>query len=157
MEIISQGVGTIEAILERDGVYPSVTRGVSMRPLLKTHRDMVILSKCGGELKKYDVALYKCGEKYILHRVIAIDRERAVYVIRGDNTFKKEYIPFDKILARLTVFKRRGKHHTVEEKGYKIYCRLWNFIYPIRFVIHYAVAVPRKIARLVFKSNNTHK
>ncbi|MBQ9071157.1 MAG: S26 family signal peptidase [Clostridia bacterium] len=144
-------VGNIEKILERDGVYPSVTEGISMRPLFKTHRDMVILERVSGKLKKYDVALYKKGEKYILHRVIGIDDEKNVYIIRGDNTYKKEYVPMSSVIARLTSFKRKGKSHTVDEKPYRIYAVFWNFIYPIRYLFHLARCVLVKIYRALFK------
>lgn len=82
--------GNIEKILEADGVYASVTAGTSMRPLFKTHRDMIVVKKKEAPLKKYDVVLYKVGGKYILHRVIGFDRERALCIIRGDNTYSKD-------------------------------------------------------------------
>ena len=47
--------GNIEKILDRDGVYPSVTVGTSMRPLFKTHRDMIVVEKATERLKKYDI------------------------------------------------------------------------------------------------------
>ena len=91
----------VESELKKNGVYASVTSGVSMRPLFKTHRDMVILKKPNGVLKKYDVVLYKAGAKYLLHRIIKVDTERNVYVIRGDNTFKLEYVPLWMIFLSL--------------------------------------------------------
>lgn len=148
--VASNGV-SIEGIIEKDGVYPSVTVGVSMRPLFKTHRDMVILEKCVKRPEKYDVVLYRVGEKYILHRIIGIDEEKNVFIIRGDNTFKKEYVPFGAIIARLTSFTRKGKHGSVDAKGYKIYSRVWNFIYPARYVINLARRIAAKLYRIAFK------
>ena len=147
----------IEDVLEKDGVYPTVTSGTSMRPLFKTHRDMLILERVSGTLKKYDVALYRIGDKYILHRVIGVDKEKKVYIIRGDNTFTKEYVRFDSVLARLTVFKRNGKHHTVNDRSYIVYSVLWNFIYPIRYLINLGVRAVRKIYRIIFRSNKSDK
>ena len=63
---------SIEDILEKEGSYAALTDGVSMRPLFKTHRDMVVLTPPDGELKKYDVVLYRVVDKYILHRIIAV-------------------------------------------------------------------------------------
>ncbi len=147
--------GNIEKILSETGVYPSVTVGVSMRPLFKTHRDMVILEKPSEKLKKYDVVLYKTSGKYILHRIIDIDELNSVYIIRGDNTYKKEYVPFDAVLARLVSFKRRGKSCNVENKGYLIYSRVWNYIYPIRLVCHLLLIPPKKAYRMFFKKKPT--
>lgn len=144
----------IEDIIEKDGVYPSVTSGKSMRPLFKTHRDMVILEKCVERPSKYDVVLYRIGEKYILHRIIGIDEEKQLFIIRGDNTFKKEYVPFSKIIARLASFKRKGKSGSVNDKSFKIYSRVWNFIYPIRYVVNFFKRIAAKMYRAVFKGSS---
>jgi len=87
-------------------------------------------------LKKYDVPLYRLGEKYILHRIIGVKEEERIYVIRGDNTFVKEYVPFDSVVGVLTSFNRKGKSVSVSNKGYRFYSRFWNLIYPFRFIYH---------------------
>ena len=64
---------TFEQILERDGKLVYKTRGISMLPLLRQDRDLVVIEKKNNEpLKRFDVALYKRGEKYVLHRVINV-------------------------------------------------------------------------------------
>ena len=121
-----------------------------MEPLFRTGRDMVVIKRREGECKKYDVVLdrYPSG-KYVLHRIIRV-RENE-YIIRGDNTFIREHIPKDKILGVLERFNRKGKSHTVNDRGFKIYSRLWNFIYPVRYLINLSVRAVRKIYRLIFK------
>ena len=42
----------VESELKKNGVYASVTSGVSMRPLFKTNRDMVILKRPEAEPRK---------------------------------------------------------------------------------------------------------
>ena len=140
----------IEDELSRHGTWATNTVGVSMKPLFKTHRDVVVLKKNDRELEKYDVALYtnKIG-RYILHRVIG--KKGDFYVIRGDNTFVKEYVPKNRVIAYMVSFNRNGKHHTTNEVGYKIYVRVWNFIYPIRFVLNKFFAIARKIKRKLFR------
>ena len=117
-----------------------------MRPLFKTHRDAVVLKRVEGELKKYDVALYtdKIG-RYILHRIIG--KKDDCYVIRGDNTFVKEYVPRERVIAYMVSFNRKGRHHSTDERGYKLYSRVWNFIYPVRFVFHIFFSLTAKIKR----------
>jgi len=144
----------IEEILERDGVYASVTSGCSMLPLFKTHRDMIVVTKPTKKLSKYDVALYRISGKYILHRVIAIDEERGVYIIRGDNTYSKEYIPFKKVIGVLVSFNRKGKRYDVTERGYRIYSATWNAIYPLRYLAHALFSIPRRILRKIFKKRS---
>ncbi len=144
----------IEEILERDGVYASVTSGCSMRPLFKTHRDMIVVQKPKKRLTKYDVALYRVSWKYILHRVIGIDEERGVYIIRGDNTYLKEYIPFEKVIGVLVSFNRKGRHHDVTERAYRIYSVMWNAIYPLRYLARALLSVPRRVLRKIFKKRS---
>ena len=76
---------TLEDLLQRDGRLVYKTRGVSMEPMLRQNRDLVIIQVPASRLKKYDVALYKRGKAYILHRVIEVNGD--YYFIRGDNTF----------------------------------------------------------------------
>ena len=143
--------GVIENELARYGSYASVTRGVSMRPLFKTHRDVVIIMPPPAEFKKYDVVLYTSpsNDKYIMHRVIRVDGD--TLIIRGDNTYRLEYVPRSKIIGILAEFNRRGKHHTTNDRGYKIYSRFWHYIYPVRHFLHLLRRLASKIKHKIFK------
>ena len=145
MALINEKQGNIENILSKDGVYASVTSGVSMRPLFKTHRDMVILKSAEERPKKYDVVLYRIGDKYILHRIVR--------VIRGDNTYRKEIVPFDKIIAVLTAVNRKGKRIEVTDLGYRMYSVFWTAIYPLRYPIGKGRLILGAIYRKIFKKN----
>ena len=140
----------IEDELSKYGTYAANTVGTSMQPLFKTHRDVAVLKKPDRTLKKYDVVLYTgASHKYILHRIIGVRED--YFVIRGDNTFGKEYVSRYRILAYLGSFNRKGKHHTVDEFGYKLYSRFWNFIYPIRYFMLLLRRVLGKIKRTIFR------
>jgi signal peptidase I len=127
---MSAEINKIEDVLLRDGTYASVTSGVSMEPLFRTHRDMVIFKRAEGEMKKYDVVLYRSSGNYVMHRIISVRAED--YVIRGDNTYTKEFVPKGDVIAVLVAFNRKGKRHEVSEVGYRFYSRLWHYLYPIR-------------------------
>lgn len=121
--------------LERTGRLIYSNHGTSMMPLIKQGRDLVVIEKTDGRLKKYDVPLYKVGDshRYVLHRIIKV-REND-YVIRGDNCLNKEYgITDDDILGVLTKVIRKGKEVSVEDTGYKIYSRVWHMLFPFRFL-----------------------
>ena len=144
---------SVETELREHGVYASVTTGTSMQPLFKTHRDMIIVKSITEPLVKYDVALYRGATgKYILHRVVGVRDD--VYLIRGDNTFTLERVPKDRVIGVLTEFNRKGKRHSVNDMGYCIYSRLWNFIYPIRFLWNFGMNILRAIYRKPFKRNS---
>ena len=121
---------TFEENLSRDGRLIYKTRGVSMQPMLYQNRDLVIIETFEGRLKPYDVALYRRGKQYVLHRVLSLGD--GVYYIRGDNTYTIETVPEGNVLGVLTGFVRKGKQHQVTEPGYRFYSRFWHFIYPLR-------------------------
>ena len=140
---------SIEDELSKHGSYASNTLGPSMRPLFKTHRDVVVMQPLDREVKKYDIVLYKDPRGYILHRVVKIKGN--TLIIRGDNTFKPEFVEKDRVIARVVSFNRKGKHHTVNDKGYLFYVHFWNIIYPVRFVLRKIRLLLGKIKRKIFK------
>ena len=83
------------------------TKGRSMEPLFHQGRDIVIISPPNGRLKPMDVALYRRGKAYVLHRVIEVTEDG--YLIRGDNTYALERVPEEAVIGVLTGFKRKGK------------------------------------------------
>ncbi len=141
---------SVENVLLRDGYYVTLTSGVSMRPLFKTHRDAVVISPPAGELRKYDVALYTYGDgRYILHRVVGVREE--CYLIRGDNTYRLERVPKRCVIGVMTSFNRNGKRYDLTEFSYKFYSRFWNFIYPIRYLLFKARVLLSKIKHRIFR------
>ena len=138
---------TFEEELEQSGklVYPNV--GVSMRPLIKQDRDLLIIEKAKGRLKKYDIPLYKRPNgQYVLHRVVKV-REND-YVILGDNCVSKEYgITDSQILGVLTSLVRNGKEVDFNSFGYKLYVRARYAHYPVRVIISRLKRLAKKILR----------
>lgn len=136
----------IEEILQQNGKYISITVGTSMYPMLRERKDTVIIGDKKGRLKKYDVPLYKQGEKYVLHRIIRVLPEE--YVICGDNCLKKEYgIRDDQIIGVLVGFYRGNKKVKMQGIFYKLYTRIWTFIYPIRILIKRLFILIKKFKR----------
>ncbi len=120
----------IEGILQSEGVYISTTSGVSMYPMLRDRQDTIVVTPTKERLKKYDVALYRRGESYVLHRVIEVLPDS--YVIRGDNCIAKEYGITDRdLLGKLTAFYRKEKEINMNGAAYRIYSRLICALHPI--------------------------
>lgn len=120
----------LEELLKRDGRLVYKTKGRSMEPMLRENRDLVVIEVPSARLKKYDVALYRAGDKYVLHRVIGV--KDGYYRIRGDNTYAVECVPDETVVGVLVRFQRKGKEHAVIDRGYRAYSVLWNTIYPLR-------------------------
>ncbi len=142
--------GAVERELAEKGSFASVTKGVSMRPLFRTRRDMIVVSPVERQLKKYDIVLYRGnGGEYILHRIIKVKGE--LLVIRGDNTYFKEYVPRDRIIGILTAYNRKGKSGTPDSFSFKVYSCLWHYIYPLRYLFANSRALAARIYRKIFK------
>ena len=121
---------TFEEILSRDGKLVYRTRGVSMEPMLRQNRDLVVIRVPSSRLKKYDVALYKRGDNYVLHRVVGV--EDGHYLIRGDNTYALEIVPDNAVIGVLDGFQRKGRQISADDRGYQTYVRFWDAVYPLR-------------------------
>jgi len=64
---------SFEELLKKDGFIVYTNVGFSMMPLLRQRRDIIeIRAKGPGRCRKYDVVLYRRGEKYILHRILKV-------------------------------------------------------------------------------------
>lgn len=123
----------IEEILATDGRLVYKIKGVSMLPMLRQNRDVVVIVRPKERLKKYDVALYKRDRSIVLHRVIKVKENG--YLIRGDNTYALEDIPDESVIGVLTEFKRNGRECTIHDPGYRCYARIWNALYPMRWIL----------------------
>ena len=112
----------IEELISRDGVYVCTTVGVSMRPMLRDRRDTVVITPASERLKKYDVALYRRGENYLLHRVVKVLPES--YIICGDNCVTLERDITDaEIIGRVSEVIRGEKKLRLAGFCYGVYCR----------------------------------
>lgn len=125
----------IEEQLETTGFYVSTTVGVSMWPMLRNRRDRVIIQRVGDQpLSRFDLPLYRRADgKYVLHRIIGV--KDGYYIIRGDNTYRKEKVPFEQVLGVMQEFYRGEKHITAESRSYRAYVRFWHVLFPVRFLV----------------------
>ena len=140
---------TYEEYLEKHGELTYSNVGVSMMPLLKQGRDLFTVKKKGKKrCKKYDVVLYRRPpNSYVLHRIIEVRKND--YVILGDNCINKEYgITDDDILGVMTRYVHKGKEHTVNETGYRLYSHIWCDLAVIRI---FFMRVKLKLKRLIKK------
>lgn len=124
----------IEDVLKEKGVYIGPTVGVSMLPMLKNRRDTIVVKPKTERLKALDVALYKRGDAYVLHRVLQpLD---GGYLIRGDNCYSDEHIPEEDVFGVLTEFFRKDKHYfCTDEKYLKYVKRRLKTYKPRRFFV----------------------
>ena len=100
-----------------------LTSGVSMRPMLRQHKDIVVIVPVNRKLKKGDVVLYpnRKGDS-VLHRIMRFSKDGS-YIIRGDNNYFTEYgITDADIVGILKEFYRDGIYvDCATNKKYKLY------------------------------------
>ena len=97
-----------EELLARDGYFVGPPVGVSMNPLLRMGRDVMVIRPC--ERPHFlDVVLFRRDDgTYVLHRIVG--RTAKGYTLRGDNQFFNEYgVRQEQILGRMSDFCRNGK------------------------------------------------
>lgn len=152
-----QQILTVEKLLERDGRYVGGFHGGSMRPMLKSERDSVLILPVTRPYRKYDVLLYRSPKpgKLVLHRVVKIRRDGSV-VIRGDNCYFDETdVTPDRVVGILGGYYkgRDPKMRSLDAASYRIYARWRVLNYPVRRLFRPVRDLFFKLYRVIFRKN----
>lgn len=126
---------SISKVLKEKGEVIVSTAGISMYPMLRNKRDMVVIQAVDRKLKKNDVPLYVLPSgKLVLHRILKVTDNG--YIIRGDNLYVKECnITDDNIIGVLKSFYRDGKFYDcATNKVYHTYIVLNRLSFPFRYL-----------------------
>ncbi len=146
---------SFKAQLEQNGKIIYTNVGTSMMPLIRQKRDVMIIERPSGRLKKYDCPLYiRADGSHVLHRIIKVRKND--YVISGDHTTYKEYgITDEQIIGVMTGLIRDGKEMNFNSFSYKLYYHLWVDFYYLRVAIlkikYFFKSGFRFIKRKIFK------
>ncbi len=126
---------TFEEVLNREGKLIYTNVGDSMLPLIRQDRDLLVIEKPRGRLKKYDVPLYRRDNgQWVLHRILQVRDDG--YVICGDNRWRKEYGITDRhIFGVLTAVIRDGRELKVRDWRYRLYVAVWCGCFPLRALL----------------------
>lgn len=121
-------------VLAKKGIYVGTVNGNSMFPMLRNRKDTVIIRPVTDRLKKYDIALYRKRNLYVLHRIVKVMPDG--YIICGDNCMNLETdITDEQIIGKLEGFYRGERQISMQGLGYKLYCRIWVVLYPVRCML----------------------
>lgn len=138
--------------LEAYGKYTGLTSGYSMWPLLRHHKDNIIVVKNEERLQKYDIALYRRKDgNYVLHRVTQV--HDGYYIITGDHCDYDEKVTDEMICGVLAGFFRGGKRYIDcrDGKGQRLYAKIWVALRPLRPLQLFAERCVHFITRRLFK------
>lgn len=136
---------SFEEILACDGrlIYSSV--GNSMLPLIRQGRDLLVIERPTGRLKRLDIPLYRRDNgQYVLHRIIRVRKND--YVLCGDNRWSREYGITDRnIIGVLTAVIRDGKELPLTGWRFRLYAHLWCGLFPVRTAVLRGLKMMRMI------------
>lgn len=138
---------SIEEELARTGRLVYTNRGVSMMPLLRENRDLMVIEKKGpGRCKRFDAILFKRHNgQYVMHRILEVRAKD--YFVAGDNCRDGEYVTDEQILGVMTQVVRDGKTISVEDPAYQRYVHLWCDHYPLRMELLHLRDAGRAVLR----------
>ncbi|MBE6738608.1 MAG: S24/S26 family peptidase [Ruminococcus sp.] len=133
----------------KKGNFVIHSHGVSMWPMIRNGKDSVKITEVSGRLEKNDIPLYKDRlGRYVIHRIIKVTDTG--YVICGDGLYEKEYDITDKnILGKVEGFFRKEKYISCENKGYKLYVKIWVGLIFMRKPVIWTVRKMRRARQLI--------
>ena len=136
---MNENFSSFEKELNESGKLIYTNVGVSMLPLIRENRDVMVIEKLSGAPKKLQVVLFKRNGiegrgKYVVHRILKI-RKDGKYFIAGDNCTEGELVAKENILGVLSAVFRDGKKINLQGFKYKVYVRFWCAPYRLRFLL----------------------
>lgn len=138
---------SFEALLARDGRLVYTNKGVSMMPLLRQDRDLMIIEKKGQErCRRFDAVLFRRPGingrgAYVLHRIVKVNDDGTYYIV-GDNCLTGETVREENVLGVLRGVVRDGRTVDSSSLGYRAYVWLWGGRPGLRRL----VLLPRRVA-----------
>ena len=121
----------IEEVIRFNGKIRLTVTGMSMYPLMRNRLDSVLLKKV-EQLKKYDIVLYtREDNSYVLHRIVNIKEDTVDIIGDGEGEIEKD-VKKEKIIAVAQEIKRGKRIIKPDSAIYKLYCRVWTRLIPVR-------------------------
>lgn len=111
-------------------------KGDSMLPFIRSERDSVTLLKPDRPLEVGDIVLFRYKERYVLHRIYAIDGERITLMGDG-NLVGTEHCTASDVIGLVTEIIKENGRSIKPGKG-----RAWRALRPVR---RWLLAIYRRI------------
>ena len=139
---------TFEEELNKSGKLVYTNVGISMLPLLREGKDVMIIEKA-DDYHRLDAVLFKRPGvegrgKYILHRILKIYPDGRYWIV-GDNCTSGEFVKRENILGVLKSVNRSGKLISVTDFRYRLYITFWCAPYRFRFFALKALSFIKRV------------
>lgn len=145
---------SFEELLETTGTVAYTNVGVSMMPLLREGRDVMVIRRKEGPCHKYDAVLFKRPGRtgrgaYVLHRVLRVNGDGTYWIV-GDNCVSGETVRDENVLGVLESVIRDGEPLDLDSPAYRAYVRLWCAPWPARMTLLRAKSLAGRAVRKLF-------
>ncbi|MBO7344827.1 MAG: hypothetical protein J6U92_02680 [Clostridia bacterium] len=121
-----QEVANYKTELEKNGVIAFVPKGDSMWPIIKNHKQSVVIRKKepNEQLKPFDVPFYlRANGAFVLHRIISVTKNG--YLVCGDSQFDLELVKDEQIFGVLMGFYKGKKYVKADNHKYIRHVEKW--------------------------------
>ncbi len=123
----------IQELLAGGSSVQFTVTGISMRPMLMHQRDQVELTTAPANLHRYDIPLYQRENgSFILHRIVKVEKDGTYTCVGDGQTTLETGVQQEQVVAVVRSFIRKGKKIPCNNKGYRVYARVWTALFPIR-------------------------
>ena len=116
----------VEEFLHEGKEVKMVPKGNSMLPFIKGGRDSVVLTSCDRPLEVGDIVLAKVGDRYVMHRLFAVEGDKLTLMGDGNIAGKERCTRADVLALVKEIHKENGK---VRIPGK---ARFWRWLRPVR-------------------------
>lgn len=122
----------VEAMLAEGREVQIRMKGHSMRPLLRSERDQVVLSPCTdpARLQPGDIVLFRTYGRHILHRIV--HRNGDCLTLAGDGNYRitEQCTTRDVVGVATRAIRASGRIVGFDSPGWRLRSRLWLSIPP---------------------------
>ncbi|MBR1927428.1 MAG: S24/S26 family peptidase [Bacteroidales bacterium] len=133
MELYMGGISTFLAEGREVVMTP---KGSSMLPFIKGDRDSVVLASPSGPLEVGDIVLAKVGQRYIMHRIFAVEGDSLTLMGDG-NIYGTESCSSSDVIGVVKEIHKEGSKVVRPGKGV-----LWRRLRPFR---RYILAIYKRV------------
>lgn len=122
----------VEEMLAEGREVQLLVKGHSMRPLLRSERDTVVLAPYRGEqLHRSDIVLFRYRDRHVLHRIVRIEGDRLT--LEGDGNYRlQEHCTVADVVAIVRrVVRPGGRVIACESLRWHISSRTWRLFPPL--------------------------
>lgn len=108
-------------------------KGYSMRPLLRTDRDVVLLAPHTREqdLRVGQVVLFRYRGRHILHRIVSLQGGRVTLEGDGNYRLQEHCLPCDVVAIGEGVIRKSGRIVSFESRQWRLQSRMWLLLPPL--------------------------